>query len=144
MNCDGVSILLSAYLDGELTPGELLRVEEHLRRCHACADEVDSLRQTMALVSSLEEVEVPATFQVQLHQRLVALGPPVAAGHRRPAVPAWQRNARRWAIPAAAAAAALAIGVSTYNVNLPQLASGLNGGQGTFTLQPKQQVASDT
>lgn len=115
MNCDGVSNLLSAYLDGELTPGELLRVEEHLRRCHACADEVDSLRQTVALVASLEEVEVPASFQMQLHQRLVALGPPMAAVRRLPAAPTWQRNVRRWAVPAAAAAAALAIGLTTFD-----------------------------
>ena len=115
MNCDGVSNLLSAYVDGELSPGELLRVEEHLRRCHACADEVDSLRQTIALVASLEEVEVPASFQVQLHERLVALGPPVAAVRRAPAAPVWQRNVRRWAMPAAAAAAALAIGLTTYS-----------------------------
>ncbi|HYF94739.1 MAG TPA: zf-HC2 domain-containing protein [Symbiobacteriaceae bacterium] len=140
MNCDGVSILLSAYLDGELTPGELLRVEEHLRRCHACADEVDSLRQTVALVASLEEVEVPVSFQAQLHQRLVALGPPVAVGPRTRAVPAWQRGVRRWAAPAAAAAAALAIGVSTYG-QWGQLSGGLNGGVGNFTHQPPPKLA---
>ncbi|HWI63366.1 MAG TPA: zf-HC2 domain-containing protein, partial [Symbiobacteriaceae bacterium] len=125
MNCDGVSNLLSAYLDGELSPGELLRVEEHLRRCHACADEVDSLRQTIALVSSLEEVEVPANFGFQLHQRLVAVGPPVAAVRRTPAAPSWQRNVRRWAVPAAAAAAALAIGLTTFDQVVDKLPGGL-------------------
>lgn len=114
MNCDGVRDLLSAYLDGELSPGELLRVEQHLRRCHACADEVDSLRQTIALVNSLDEVEVPASFHVGLHERLVALGPPAAA-RRAPSAPSWQRNVRRWAVPAVAAAAVLAIGISTYS-----------------------------
>jgi len=145
MNCDGVSNLLSAYLDGELSPGELLRVEEHLRRCHACADEVDSLRQTMALVASLEEVEVPASFQVQLHQRLVALGPPAAAVRRAPAAPAWQRNARHWAVPAAAAAAALAIGLTTYGggSNLPPI-PGLQS-QSVYNVPPQAtQTANNT
>jgi len=141
MNCDGVSNLLSAYLDGELTPGELLRVEEHLRRCHACADEVDSLRQTVALVASLEEVEVPASFHMQLHQRLVALGPPVAAVRRTPVQPAWQRNVRRWGLPAAAAAAALAIGLTTFDPG--RLANGLLG-ESEYKLaiskEPSQQV----
>jgi hypothetical protein len=114
MNCDGVRGLLSAYLDGELSPGELLRVEQHLRRCHACADEVDSLRQTLALVAALDEVEIPATFHASLHDRLVALGPPMATGRRTRVIPEWQRNVRRWAVPAAAAAAALAIGLSSY------------------------------
>jgi hypothetical protein len=107
MNCDGVSDLLSAYLDGELVPGELLRVEQHLRRCHACADSVTSLRQTIALVASLDEVDVPAAFHAKLHSRLVAMGSPVAARHKSTAA-SWQRNVRTWAIPAVAAAAALA------------------------------------
>lgn len=110
MKCDGVRGLLSAYLDGELTSGELLRVEQHLRRCHACASEVESLRKTIAMVAGLDEVPLPADFHARLHQRLVALGPPTA---RRPVVPAWQRSLRTWAIPAVAAAAALAVGLST-------------------------------
>lgn len=122
MNCDGVRDLLSAYIDGELSAGELLRVEQHLRRCHCCADDVDSLRQTIALVASLEEVEVPASFHVQLHERLVALGPPVAASARRASHrPASRHGKPRWAMPAAAAAAvaALAIGVTTYTGGIP-------------------------
>lgn len=114
MNCDGVRGLLSAYLDGELSPGELLRVEQHLRRCHACADEVDALRQTISLVQSMDEVEVPASFRVSLHERLVALGPPVAV-RRVPAARTWQRSLRTWAMPAAAAAAVLAVGISQLN-----------------------------
>lgn len=113
MNCDGVRCLLSAYIDGELTPGELLRVEQHLRRCHACADEVDSLRQTIGLVASLDEVEVPATFSVQLHERLVALGPPAAQVRRRASRSSWP--VRKLALPTVAAAAALAIGLSALN-----------------------------
>jgi hypothetical protein len=111
MNCDGVRGLLSAYVDGQLSPGELLRAEQHLRRCSDCADEVDSLRQTIALVASLDEVEVPSAFRASLHQQLVAVGAPVAV-RRIPAAPVWQHHVRRWAMPAAAAAAALAIGLS--------------------------------
>lgn len=118
MNCDGVRGLLSAYVDGELSAGELLRVEQHLRRCHWCADEVDALRQAIALVASLEEVEVPASFHMQLHERLVALGPPQAvlpASAQRTR----RQDFRRWAVPAAAAAA-LVIGVTGLrNFTLP-------------------------
>ena len=113
MNCDGVRGLLSAYVDGELSAGELLRVEQHLRRCHACADDVDSLRQTIALVASLDEVEVPASFHAQLHDRLAALGPPVSGVRRTKATPPLQRGIRKWAMPAAAAAAVLAIGLTS-------------------------------
>lgn len=123
MTCDGVQGLLSAYLDGELSPGELLRVERHLRRCHVCADEGDSLRQTAALVAGLEEVELPVDFHAKLHHRLVALGPPVAV---RPAASAtaWQRHLHDWALPAAAAAAVLVVSLASFNRDGNQLPPG--------------------
>lgn len=104
MNCDGVRGLLSAYVDGELSPGDLLRVEQHLRHCHWCADEVDALRQTIALVASLEEVPLPAGFHAQLHNRLVACGIPLEVARRAKPPLGWQRSVRRWVAPAAAAA----------------------------------------
>lgn len=106
MNCDGVRELLSAYVDGELSSGELLRVEQHLRRCPVCAEEVDALRQAIALVGALEEVELPAGFREGLRARLAKVSPqlqPIAPV--TPIRPAWQRQARRWALPAAAVAA---------------------------------------
>lgn len=106
MNCDGVRELLSAYVDGELSSGELLRVEQHLRRCPLCAEEVDALRQAIALVGALEEVELPAGFREGLRARLAKVSPqlqPVAPV--TPLQPAWQRQVKRWALPAAAAAA---------------------------------------
>lgn len=139
MNCDGVRGLLSAYVDGELSAGELLRVEQHLRRCHCCADDVDSLRQTIALVASLDEVEVPASFHTQLHERLAALGPPVVGARRTKAPVAPQRMIPKWVKPAAAAAAVLAIGLTS----LQQVKDA--GGLGTLVqvqfpsdLMPKQ------
>jgi len=123
MNCEGVRELLSAYIDGELSAGELLRVEQHLRRCHWCADEVDALRRTISLVASLDEVPVPPTFHAQLHERLAALKPPVAAEKSRRKV-ARRSAVWRWSVPAAAAAAVL-VGVA-----------GLNGLRLPLTLPP--------
>lgn len=141
MNCDGVRDLLSAYLDGELSPGELLRVEQHLRRCHACADEVDSLRQTVALVASLEEVELPVGFHAQLHDRLVALGPPAAAVRRVGSATSRQRQVRRWAVPAAAAAAVFAMGLTAYStLSGPGTPAGLVA---TSQFDPKSLVAEN-
>lgn len=142
MNCDGVRGLLSAYLDGELSAGELLRVEQHLRRCHACADEVDSLRQTIALVGALDEVEVPASFQVQLHQRLVALGPPTAM-RRTPEAPAWQRKVVTYAVPAVAAAAALAFSL-THGPDVEQLTNGvINESRSPVGLQSPDNIGTN-
>lgn len=115
MNCDGVQELLSVYVDGELSSGELLRVEQHLRRCPVCAEEVDALRQTVAFVGALEEVELPAGFREGLRARLAEVKPqlrpvrPVA-----PLRPAWHRQVARWALPAAAAAALALVSTGAY------------------------------
>ncbi|MFZ5824504.1 MAG: zf-HC2 domain-containing protein [Bacillota bacterium] len=149
MNCDGVRGLLSAYVDGELSAGELLRVEQHLRRCHWCADEVDALRQTIALVASLEEVEVPAAFRIQLHNRLVALGPPVKAGRIAVAHRSKRQDFRRWAVPAAAAAALVigAAGLNRFNppipVNPPQIGERFPGTAETAQGSPTGEVVSN-
>ncbi len=143
MNCDGVRGLLSAYIDGELTPGELLRVEQHLRRCHACADEVDALRQTIQLVASLDEVEVPAYFQAQLHERLVAMGPPASRVRQLPVQQAARAKARRWVLPATAAAAAaavFAIGLASWR-QVGQVPEGLQATGYMQSADEVQQVA---
>lgn len=150
MKCSGVRHLLSAYLDEELDQGEGLMVQQHLRRCQACADELNALRQTIVLCASLEEVEVPADFRAGLRARLVALGPPVAAAtmpQRAPSKPAWRLNAGRWVLPAAAAAAfVVALGVRPFmeqQIAPPSpapvqgpTASGATGGTGSVGVEP--------
>ena len=141
MNCDGVRELLSAYVDGELAPGELLRVEQHLRRCQSCAGEVDALRQTIALVSSLEEVEPPADFHAKLHARLVEQGPP--ASRRTPMARPWRRRVQ-WA-SAAAAAAVLGLSLASYQLSSHGAAGLEASGQAAIAPQnPPQQVVDNT
>ena len=52
--------LLSAYLDGETTPPETTRVEEHLRACQGCRDELDSLGATAGALVSLAKSDPAA------------------------------------------------------------------------------------
>ncbi len=54
--------LLSAYIDGEVSASETLRVEEHLARCQECRDELASLRATVGLLRRLPELAVPRSF----------------------------------------------------------------------------------
>ena len=51
--------LLSAYIDGEVSASETLRVEEHLSGCQECQDELASLRSTVGLLRRLPELAVP-------------------------------------------------------------------------------------
>jgi hypothetical protein len=48
--------LLSAYIDGEVSESESLRVEEHLSGCDECRRELDTLRATVALMGQLPEL----------------------------------------------------------------------------------------
>ena len=54
--------LLSAYIDGEVSASETLRVEEHLAGCQECQDELASLRSTVGLLRRLPELAVPRSF----------------------------------------------------------------------------------
>lgn len=64
-NCKWITELLSAYLDDEVTAGEQVQVEEHLKSCEACRAELESLRATTALLSSLPLERVPRSFLIE-------------------------------------------------------------------------------
>lgn len=56
MNC-GVD--LKAYVVGEVTPREKMAVEDHIRACQSCHEELDRLDLTRSALASLEDEEVP-------------------------------------------------------------------------------------
>ena len=70
--------LLSAYLDGQVKPDELRRVETHLGTCPACQSELASLRQTVTMLHALPRIPVPRAFT--LSEAQVGLRRPAPAG----------------------------------------------------------------
>ena len=66
---------LSAYLDDELPPPERTRVEAHLKECHACMQELRSLRWAVQLTAQMPMLKAPPSF-------LITEG--VAEPHRAP------------------------------------------------------------
>lgn len=72
MECKRIQELLSPYLDKNLTEKEIALVEEHLRACPRCPQELERLKRTVHLVSSLEEVEPPESFLSEIHRKLKA------------------------------------------------------------------------
>lgn len=56
---------LSAYLDDQLDRPARERVERHLAQCAACRRELETLRQTVALVRRLPNVAPPRSFMLQ-------------------------------------------------------------------------------
>lgn len=66
--------MLSAYIDGELSPKERARVERHLAQCEVCARNLRTLRQTVGLLRQLPTVPAPRSFVLRPAPRPVRAG----------------------------------------------------------------------
>ena len=71
---------LSAYLDGELTSRETMRVEHHLARCPDCQWSLKTLRATVQWTRQLPVVAVPRAFTVPVPARPVRAAPRIWGG----------------------------------------------------------------
>ena len=58
ISCQEVVELLSAYLDGELDPSTLERVEAHLAGCDGCTMVLEEFRETIRLSGGLTVEQV--------------------------------------------------------------------------------------
>lgn len=56
MNCESIGVLISGYLDGELTQQDRQRVEVHVADCAACRTKLD---QTSHIRSSVRQLAFP-------------------------------------------------------------------------------------
>jgi len=61
ITCQEVVELLSAYLDGELDPLTLERVETHLASCDGCTMVLEEFRETIRLSGGLTVEQVDET-----------------------------------------------------------------------------------
>jgi anti-sigma factor RsiW len=61
ITCQEVVELLSAYLDGELDPTILARVETHLAGCDGCTMVLEEFRETIRLSGGLTVEQVDET-----------------------------------------------------------------------------------
>jgi anti-sigma factor RsiW len=98
MNCEQARTTLSDYVMEEVTAAEKLEIRQHVDGCAACAEELDRLKQTMAL---LARAEVPE----EVPQRIRLVAEPVGLWTQF-----WSRSAGRLAF-AGAGLACLAIGL---------------------------------
>ena len=58
-NCSGIVKKLSAYMDGELGPGDRSAVERHLAACASCAEELRRFAAADAALRALPVLEPP-------------------------------------------------------------------------------------
>jgi anti-sigma factor RsiW len=66
MNCRQVVELMTAYLEGALSPGDRARFEAHIAGCDGCTAYLAQMRMTMRVVGKLADEPVPAGIQKEL------------------------------------------------------------------------------
>ena len=58
LTCRELVELVTDYLEGALTDVERTRFEVHVRECEGCANHLDQIRRTIALVGHIEVAEL--------------------------------------------------------------------------------------
>ncbi len=96
--------MLSAYIDGVLSPDAHRSMEQHLKRCQVCADAERQERRYLGRLDRLSEVAPPADFVSAVMGR-VAQYPAHRPGSGIP----W-REAMRWSVAASVTLLALFAG----------------------------------
>jgi hypothetical protein len=69
MSCERYRALVSAYVDGDLTPEERARLHEHLRQCRDCTALLADYRQVRALMRGLGPLEPPPALRSAVQVR---------------------------------------------------------------------------
>jgi predicted anti-sigma-YlaC factor YlaD len=72
MKCEEIEILLSAYVDGEVTEEEKQIVENHLNVCEVCQAMVAEFSRLHTLYQEMERKEAPPDFRQRVTQRIEA------------------------------------------------------------------------
>ncbi len=70
MNCRRYQKLFSAYLDGYLSVGKRLRLQDHLEECERCAEELARVREVVALTDRLPKIQPSPDFDRVLQTKL--------------------------------------------------------------------------
>lgn len=102
--CESMRPLISAYMDGELTPTEEAQLQQHLAQCSHCRNLLEEYRQLRDGLRYLPPAEPPPQLRQQIWHETIER-PRTEAGRR----PAWIRRPRLSFSTAALSVAVLAI-----------------------------------
>ncbi len=108
MNCETVREMLWAYLEKETTAEEAVKIEEHLKNCAVCREELELQKEMKEVLSGLPDEELPEGYHTELMQKLQAEAAPnvVPFPVRKKKQPVW----RQWGMVAAAVLVVVAAG----------------------------------
>ncbi|MHB9096036.1 MAG: DUF4349 domain-containing protein [Eubacteriales bacterium] len=124
MQCSEIKEMLSAYIDDVLDERERSEVENHIRTCSICFQELTDLQETVNLLRTLGQVNPPEEFRDQLRERLGREAVPARKGSG-----GWHDNLRHWAsgskkyLAAAVIIVGLGVGAGLYSLSQIRMGS---------------------
>ena len=65
-SCQELVELVTDYLEGALSPGDLRRFEEHIATCDACTEYLRQLRETIRVVGSITPDDLTPEAEIEL------------------------------------------------------------------------------
>jgi len=71
VNCQGLIVELTEYLDGALEPSVRVELELHLANCQNCRVVVNTTRKTIEIFCNAEPAPLPEDVRERLHDALV-------------------------------------------------------------------------
>ena len=71
MTCREAIALLADYLDRELTPEHITRIEQHLAICEPCRAYFATYERTQELAAGVQRIAMPADMKERLRRLLL-------------------------------------------------------------------------
>ena len=75
MECLTCTESLTAFMDGELSPDQAMKVEIHFTQCTPCHDDYQSLLHTFQLVEQVGLLELDPDLWTRIHSEITDLSP---------------------------------------------------------------------
>jgi anti-sigma factor RsiW len=66
MDCNELVELVTAYLDGSLSPETRARFDEHLLGCDGCENYLEQFRVTIATIGKVKDEQLDPVFRARL------------------------------------------------------------------------------
>lgn len=110
MNCEAVREMLWAYLEKETTVEETVKIEEHLKNCADCREELELQKELMDSLQNIPDEELPAGYHTELMQKLRAEAAPNVVPFPVKAAKKKQPVYKQWGMIAAAVMVVVAAG----------------------------------
>ena len=106
------------YIDGTAAPAEAARVEAHVADCPSCSARLQQQRAFASQLAAIPLVEAPEGLEDRILGEFLfpsQVPPALPEPEKAPVVSLWQRRLRAW-VPAAAAVAAVFVGIVAYGL----------------------------